>query len=885
MSFPRQIARGLRALFRGRDADRDVADEVQNFLDEATDAHVARGLTRDQAVRAATLDIGNGTFAREQVRTSGWEHVVETVLADASYALRRLRNAPVFTLTAVVTLGLGIGASTAVFSVVNPILLEPLPFPHADRLVTIDDRNRDGVAMPATLGTYDELLARTRSFDALAAADRWRPSIVGIAEPEQLEGQRITASYFGVFGAVPVVGRDFTTDEDRAGGPRVAILSERLLDRRFGGDRSVIGRTIDLDGDPYTVVGVMPAGFANVIAPSADIWSPMQERSTGDLNARAWGHHYDLIGRLAPAATLASATREIFDVGQSPAVGFPRPPWADLKRGLLVRSMQDDVTRPAKPALLAIVGAVLLLLTIAAVNVTNLLLARGAQRRAELAMRIALGAGQRRLFRQLITESVVLAAFGGALALAIAWAGIRVFVAASPPGIPRLDAIRVDGRVFTFALALTTIVGVVVGLAPAIGALRSGALDDLRNGARRVTRRGTLRNALVVAEVALALVLLVSGGLLFRSVQRLLSIAPGFDASHVLTMQVVEAGHEFDSDAARLHFFEVALDAVQRIPGVTTAGFTSQVPLSGEVDGYGFEWESFPTAKAGENGSALRYAVTPGYFAAMRIPLRQGRLIDAGDRPGAPEAVVINESLARRLFGNRSPIGERVRFGPEMQGNRPWDYVVGVVGDVRHYSLAAPAPDAFYVASGQWWWVDNVQSLVVRTEGDAATLAPAVERAIWSVNANVPIRRIKTMDAFVRASAGQRQLALAAIEAFAVTALILAAIGLYGVISGSVAERVREIGIRTALGATPGDIVRRVVGHGVALACAGAIIGLAGAVAASKLLQSMLFHTSRIDPVTYSSVVTGLVGVALLAAWLPARRAAGVDPTIALRAE
>ncbi len=889
MSLIRQFARGLRALLRRDEANRDVDDELRQYLDASEAAHVARGLTAADARRAAMLEIGNTTVAREQVRTSGWEHVVETTLADVRYAFRGLAHNPGFTATAVITLALGIGASTTVFSAVNPILIEPLPFPHADRIVTVDDRNPQGVPMPVTLGTYDELRARTRSFEALAAADAWRPSLIGTGDPEQLDGQRITAGYFGVFGAVPIAGRDFTTADDQPGGANVVILSEGLLDRRFGGDRTIVGRRILLDGDRYTVIGVMPHGFANVIAPSAELWSPMREHATADLNSRAWGHHYEMIGRLGSTATIASATREILNVGRSPAVGYSRPAWADLKQGLLVRSMQDDVTGGVRPALFAIVGAVLLLLAIAAVNVTNLLLARGAQRRAELSMRVALGAGRVRLVRQLITESVTLAVCGGALGLIVAEAGVHAFVAWSPPNLPRLDAIRLDGRVFVFAAALTTLVGLIVGLVPAVGALRADAVDGLHRATGRATRRTPTRSALVVAEVALAIMLLVSAGLLFRSVTRLVAVAPGFDASHVVTMQVVEAGHGFHADSTRLQLFQQALEAVRRVPGVVDAAFTSQLPLSGESDGYGYQWQSLPSTSAGQNGSALRYAVTPDYLRTMRIPLRRGRFIDATDRPGGPEAIVINESLARRLFGDRNPIGERVRFGPEVVydtgGERPWDYVVGVVGDVKQFTLAADAPDAFYVANGQWWWTDNVQSLVVRTNGNAAALVPSIEHAIWSVNSNLPIRRIETMEHFIAASAGQRRFALVAIEAFAVVALVLAAVGLYGVISGSVTERIREIGIRTALGAAPRDIVRSVVGRSVGLTIVGSVIGLSGAYAASRLLASMLFGTSRLDPATYVAVVAALLAVALLGAWAPARRAAGVDPTIALRAE
>lgn len=885
MSLARQISRGVRALVRGREADRDADDEVRHFHDQSVDAHMARGLTRDQAIRAATVDMGNATFTREQVRTAGWEHVLESAFADIRYAMRRLRSGPAFTATTVGTLAIGIAASTTVFSAVRPILIEPLPFPHADRLATIDDRTNSGTPMDPTLGTYAELEARSHAFEAIAAADGWRPSLTSNVDPERLTGQRVTAGYFGVLGVAPMLGRVFSADEDRPGGPNVVMLSDGLWRRRFGGDPSIIGRVVQLDGNDYAVVGIMPRSFANVVAPSAEVWSPMRERATGEFDSRAWGHHYQIIARLAPAATIASATAEIAQIGRTPALDFPRPPWARFERGLLVRSMKDAVTTTVRPALYAIIGAVLLLLCIASVNLTNLLLARGAQRRSEIAMRVALGAAGGRLVRQLLTESVVLAACGGALGLALAGLGVRLFVKWSPAGLPRADEIRLDGGVFLFALGLTAIVGLAVGLMPAVSALRADAATSLQHGTRRSTDGGVAgRSALVVAEVSLALVLLVSAGLLVRSVNRIVSVPPGFDASNVVTMQVVESGRGFQSDTARLQLWERVIDAVRHVPGVVSVGTTSQLPLSGDVDGYGYEWESLPGTKGGNDGSALRYAVTPGYFTAMRIPLRSGRFIDASDRPGAPRSVLVNESLARRLFGNRNPIGERVRFGSQL-GGQEWDYVVGVVGDVRQYTLAAPASDAFYVAPAQWIWVDNVATLVVRTSGDALAVVPSVKRAVWSVNPTLPIQRVATMDSFIAASAGQRRLALAAIETFAVAALVLAAVGLYGVISGSVTERIREIGIRTALGATPNEILRQVVGRGIALTLLGATIGLAGSAAATKLVASMLFNVSRTDPVTYVGVVAVLIGVAVAAAWLPARRAAGVDPTIALRAE
>jgi len=886
MAFLRPMMRGLAALLRRGVTERDERDEVRHYLEEAARVYEGRGLSREDAHAAAVRDAGNVTVVHEQVRTAGWEHGMETLMGDVHYAMRRLRHSPGFTLTSVITIALGIGASTAVFSAIKPVLLEPLPFPHASRLVTVSDVNAADAPLPVTLGGYTELRARSHSFEASAVGDAWQPSVTGDGDPERLIGQRITTDYFQVFGVAPTVGRGFTPGDDQPDAPRVVILSDRLAHRRFGDARSVLGRTIDLNGDPYTVVGVMPPSFVNVVAPAAEVWAPLRERATGDFATRMWGHHYQMIARLAATSTVASARRELLAIGHTPIPTFARPPRANMERGELVRSMQDDVTGPVRPSLYAIIGAVLLLLVIAAVNVTNLLIARGAQRRAEFAMRVALGAGRGRLVRQLLTESVVLAIIGGALGFGVAAFGVQGLLAISPPGLPRIEAVRIDARVFLFALALTTLVGLIVGLIPAISATRADSSAGLQQAARRhAPGRASSRSALVVAEVALAVVLLVSAGLLYRSVRRLIAVPPGFDPSHVVTMQVVAAGHAFSSDAARLQFFNDALDAARHVPGVVSAAFTSQLPLSGDDDGYGYEVQSIPASANGAGGSAVRYAVTPDYFATMHIALRAGRLIDRSDRVGGTEAIVINESMAQRLFGDKDPIGQRMRFGPENGSQHAWDYIVGVVGDVKHSSLAEAAPDAFYVASGQWDWVDNVQTLVVRTTGDPAALVPALKRAIWSINANQPIQRERTMASFVSASEGSRRFALIVIETFAIVAFVLAAVGLYGVVSGGVIERLREIGIRSALGASPAEIVRAVVRRSLLLSGGGSLIGIVAAIAATRLLDSMLFGISHTDLATYAGVAALLVAMAVIAAWAPARRAAGVDPTTALRAE
>jgi putative ABC transport system permease protein len=886
MSLLRQLARGVRALVRRTDADRDVADEIQYFLDESVAAHAARGLSPDDARRAALLEMGNATVARERVRDSGWENIIEVLVTDLRYAARRLRRSPGFTTVAVLTLALGIGGATAIFGAVYPVLFQPFPYPDAGRIVQLSDYGSAGQPLDVTYGTFHELSRRSRSFSELAAADRWQPALMDLDEPERLGGALVTSRYLNVFGVMPALGRNFTVADDERGAPRVVIVSDGLARRRFGSARAVLGSTITLDGDRYDVIGVMPPGFEDVLSPRADVWAPRRYQPDTPFESAEWGHHMRMIGRLAPGVSVDRARRDVASIGATAIADFPRPAWASMERGLDIRQLRDAVTRDVRPALLAIVVAVALVLAIASVNVTNLLLARGLRRRDELAMRAALGAGRGRIVRQLLTETLLLAVVGGALGLMVGVAGVRALVALAPAELPRVDAIGINMPALAFTIALATLVGVVVGIVPALQATNRGMKSGMKSGSRTTSGAShTLRQSLVIAEVALALVLLVGAGLMLRSLSRLFSIAPGFDASHTLTMQLDAAGHRYESDTATYLFFQEALERVRRLPGVTNAAFTSQLPLSGDIDGYGVQWESVPESQR-DLPSALRYAVTPDWFRAMRIPLRSGRLLDENDRPGAPEAIVISESLARRVFPDADPIGQRLRIGPEVGDTaRPWGTVVGVVGDVRQTSLALGADDAFYVSMGQWPWVDQVQSLVVRTAGDPAALAPAIERTIWSLDRNVPIVRVATMENLVARSEARRHFVLIVFESFALAALALAVIGIYGVLAGSVAERMRELGVRAVLGATPESLRALVLRQGMALALAGTAIGIAVATVATRAMTTLLFGVSRLDPVTYIGVIALLLGVSAVACWVPAWRASRVDPAVTMRGE
>lgn len=879
MSLWRQLARGVRVLANRDAADRDVSDEVQQYFDEAVEAGLARGLSPDAARRAARLEIGNVTAVREEIRSYGWENVVGTLASDLRYGARRLRRSPGFTAITVLTLAIGIGGATAIFSAVNPILFASLPYPHADRIVAVEERYANGSRSDGTFAMYREFAERARAFSAIAVFRPWRPTITGTDRPERLEGQRVSADYFSVLGILPLAGRNFTTSDDAFRGPNVVVLSDELWRRRFNADRAVIGREIRLDDNLYTVIGVMPGGFENVTGSSAALWVPLQYDPSLPPDGREWGHHLRTIARLRPGTGAPDATREVAALGRA-LIERQHPDTYDPDTQFAVAPLHDELTRAVKPALLAILGAVALVLVIACVNVTNLVLARGVRRRGEFALRAALGAGGTRLVRQVLTESVLLAGLGGLAGVAVAFLGVRGLIAVSPAGLPRAGAIRVDGAVLIFATAVTTLIGLAFGLLPALQAAHTDPHRELQPGSRRTSgaHRRT-RSALVVAEIALALVLLVSSGLLLRSLQRLFAVPLGFDSARMLTMQLQIVGHRFDAPAATQRIFDQTLEAVRRVPGVAAAGFTSQLPLSGDRDEYGAHFAATPTQPADTYG-VFRYAVSPGYIEAAGIPLRAGRVFDAHDDAAGPRVAVISESLARARFRGLNPIGERLGVGPA----GPFT-IVGIVGDVRQVSLALSDTNAVYISAAQSWFPDNPRSLVIRARGDAAALAPAIREAIWSVDKDQPIARVATMDGLVAASAAERRFALILFEAFGLAALVLAAIGTYGLLSGSVTERTREIGVRSALGASRRQILTLILRQGLTLTSFGVAIGLLGALAASRALVTLLFSVTRLDPITYAGVVALLLCVSAIACWFPAWRAARLDPSATLRAD
>jgi putative ABC transport system permease protein len=879
-------------LFRRSRVDGEIAAELEAHVALRIEDNIAAGMTPDEARREALVRFGNPAVMRERVAAEDATLGLESIARDVRFAARQLRRSPGSSLSAMLILALGIGAVTAIFSAVNPILFEPLPYPHGSRIVTVWDTYQ-GDRVESTYGTWRELAARSRSFDELATFEPWQPVLTGEQTPERLEGQSVSAGYFAVLGIQPALGRDFQASDDTFRAPRVVIVSDRFWRQRLGSDAGVIGHPVRLDDDVYTVIGVMPRSFDNALAAGADVFTPLafDPARLADVTSDAWGHHMRMAGRLRAGVSADEARRDLGQIAANPQAEYPRPRWASMRAGLIVDSLQADVVRSVKPALLAVLGAVALLLAIACVNVTSLLLARGALRQGEFAMRAALGASRGRLIRQSITETLLLAVAGGALGVAIAEAGVRALVALSPPGLPRVDAIALNGPALLFAFLLSAAVGLAAGTMPALQAPRAKMKSALQHEGRTSTRnRQTARRVLVVSEVALALMLLVGAGLLLRSMQRLLAVDTGFDADHLLTLQVQTSGHKFDDmvsapgagSAARRRFFEQALEEIRKVPGVTQAGFTSVLPLSGDpywMTVYGSVFEN-EDPKGGHN--VFRYAVSPGYAEAMRIQLLRGRLLDERDTAKAPFTAMISESLAREEFPHGDALGKRLHVGPT---DYPWFTVVGIVGDVRQASLALTDTDAVYVPEKQTWFADDTLSFVIRTRGDAAALAQAVREAVWSVDKDQPVLRVATMGALLERSVAERRFVLILFEAFSLVALVLAATGIYGILANSVAERTREIGVRAALGASRGDLLALVMRQGLALVLAGVALGLGASLAATRALTSLLFGVSHLDPLTYAGVIATLLCVAAAACLIPAVRAARLDPMQALRSE
>jgi putative ABC transport system permease protein len=801
----------------------------------------------------------------------------QSVLADLRVAARLLRRSPAFTFVSVVTLGLAIGATTAIFSVIEPVLLRPLPYPNAEQLALVYERNADGSRDNIGFATFHDLVAQSRTIEHAAALGEWQPTLSDKSEPERVRGDRVSWTYFRTLGVRPALGRDFTEDEDAPGKNQVVMLSYGLWQRRYGGDTSIVGKAISIDGNPMTVAGVMPATFDNALSPQAKIW-----RVLGYLNqsyACRTCHSLRMIARIRPGVSLETAQGELDGIKSQLMQEYPKEYAA---AGTIVGRVQDEVTMATRPALWALGGAVLLVLLIAVSNVVSLQLARAIRRVQEFAVRGALGASRARMIRQLLTEGLLLATLGGIAGLIVVYATLPLLVARLPQNMPRLAAIHVDPGALGVVTAIVLLLAVVMGLAPARGrfidlssALRSGRrLSGTANHATRAT--------LVVGEVALAMILLVSAGLLGRSLVRLMSMDAGFDTTHLLTLEINSTGARYGNDTSVYEFHDRVREAVGALPGVVSVAVANQLPLGGNVDMYGVADPDNLPAKLEQLPFADRYTVSTGYLNTMRIPVLAGRgLTTADENESAPKVALVSEALAKRVWPNESPLGKRMRAGG---AEYPIRTVIGVTGNIRHSGLDAKTTMQWYAPERQFD-ADNQEVLIVRTAGDPGALAPAVRRAISAIDPTQPIVKIATMDDVVAASTSQRRLALVLFATFAGAALLLAIAGIYGVLAGTVSERTREIGVRSALGATPQRLIGQIVRQGGRLAAFGILLGLGGSIALTRYLQSLLFGVPPNDPVTLVGVCLLLAAVTLAASFVPAARAARVEPSTALRSE
>jgi len=799
--------------------------------------------------------------------------------ADLRYAIRSYAKAPSFTLIILTTLALGIGASTAIFSMVNGILLQPLPLQDPDRLLYITEVNPRGALMTVSWPNYLDWRARSRSFDLLACSREEAYTLTGTERAQRLNGRHVTGNFFQVLGVSPAIGRGFTDDDDRPNTAALAILSDAYWRTKLGANPSVVGQTIKLDEVAHTIVGVMPRDF-QYMRPY-DVFTSMGPSSgTGELLDRGNHNGFHALGRLKAGVTVESASSELRTIAAALEREYP-----NTNSGITVRvnRLADRLVEDVRLTLLALFGAVGFLLLIACVNVANLLVARGAARQHELAVRAALGGGRARLASQLLVESTLISVAGGALGVAVAAWLLRALVAAAPEGIPRIADVRLDGPTLLFALIAAALCGIVFGALPAFQASGVGGQHALVRGraAGFAARSHRLRRGLMVVETALALMLLAGAGLMMRTLHELTRVETGFKADHLLTTRFVLAGDQWTRDK-RVVFFDDLQSRLRALPGVTNAAFAFSLPIDGS------NWNSIfivgdkPVPERAQLPSAAFTPVSAGYFETMEMRLVRGRVFDRTDSATSPKVTVINESLAKRLWPGEDAIGKRLKQGWPENPN-PWREVVGIVADVKFNGVTADTPMQSYLPLAQE--PARGVAIVARTQGDPAALGPALEGVVQQVNKELPLYEMRTMDDMFGDSIARQRLSMLVFVMFAAVALTLASVGLYGVVAHGVTERMHEIGVRIALGAEQHHVVGMVIRQGLSMALVGTAIGVVGALALSRWIQSLLFGVTATDPATLGAVIAVLLTVALVACSVPAWRATRVDPTNALRAE
>jgi predicted permease len=827
---------------------------------------------------------------------------MSSLLANLRHSFRVLAANPGFTTVAVAALALGMGANTAIFSVVNTVLLAPLPYPHSDRIMRIErgfkdqpDNGGGSVSIPK----YMAWKKANQSFQATALYDFSGPGLnLGTGDqPQQIRGIHVSAQYFQVFGVSPSVGRAFLPQEDQPNGPKTAVLSNDLWRSRFGSDPSLIGKPILLGGDPYTVVGILPPTFHS--DPPADIFIPMQ----ADPNSTNQGHYLLAAGRLAPDATVDSAKANMIAAGEQFRAANPK--WMDKSETVAVIPLRDAVVGDVRLALLILAGAVGFVLLIACANVANLLLARAAGRQREIAIRTALGASRSDLIRQLLTESVLLSAIGGILGLFIGAWSVPVLLSVSPGNLPRVNArdhvasvvSTLDWHVLAFTFAIALFTGILFGLLPALRISKLDVNSVLKEASGRSgtgLRHNRVRSVLVAAEMALAVILVVGAGLMIRTFAGLRAVQPGFDPHNVITLQTSLTGGRYDTTEKAANLLRQVVDHIEALPGVRAAAATVMLPIEGSLD-LPFTIEGVPPAKGDlYNGDEQWRCITPHYFAALRVPLLRGRPFDVRDNATSEHVAIINQAFAKKYWPHGDPVGQRMTIGkglgPEFED--PTRQIVGIAGDIHERGLNDSISPAMYIPESQA--SDGLTKLansiiplswIIQTAGDPTSMSTAIQHEIQSVDGQLAAFKIRTMDQVISESTARQNFNMLLLTIFAGLALLLAAIGIYGLMSYTVEQRTQEMGIRMALGADRGDMLRLVVGQGMLLAGAGVVVGLAASFGLNRLVANLLFGVKGTDPITYGSVAVILIAVALLATYIPARRATKIDPLVALRYE
>lgn len=871
------------AFFRRSHLESEVEAELREHIQNRADDLERSGLARNEAERQARIEFGGYQKFREECHQALGAHLLHTFLQDVRYGLRMLQRSPGFTSVAVLTLALGIGANTAIFSVVYGVLLRPLPFEDPGRLIVLNETTPRVGTVAVSYPNFLDWRAQNHSFFQMAPMTSVEFNLAGVSQPESITGLAVSPNFLSMVGVRPLLGRDFYASEEKPGTAPVVLLSYELWQSHLGGDPAAVGRTITLDDTSFTIIGVLPPDYRSV--EKLDIMIPIGVWATDNssINKREDRGDMVVVGRLAPGVSLPQARAEMEGIAARLAKEYPD---ANDQCGVLLQPLRDIYVGDTRPAILVLFGAVMFVLLIASANVANLFLVRGAVRTREIALRVALGASRSRIIRQILTESFVLACLGGILGIGLAVIGIRGISHFIPAMMLAGASVDMNEPVLLFAAVVVVISAFVFGLAPALQSAKGDPQAELKEGAKTASSgasRNRLRDLLAIAEISLALILLVGAGLMIKSLYRLLSVDPGFRVERVLTMNMDLRTTQYAKAPQVLNFWQQVLDRVRALPGVENVALGSAIPLTDGHSRNDITIENMPLPQPGSFPHPDFHVVSPGYVSTLGVPLLRGRTFTDADSEKAPLVGMINAMLAKKYFGNEDPIGKRFMIGHPGKDKLQWITIVGVVADTKLYGLAQPARLEIYLPFLQD--KRNDMELLTKSAVDPTILTASIRNVIASIDKNQPITDIATMDELVSNDVSIRRITLILLGMFSGLALLLAAIGIYGVLSYAVALRTREIGIRLALGAQRSDVLRLILGQGVRLAAVGVTLGLLTSLALTRLMSTLLFSVSANDPLTFASVALVLAIVALTACYIPARRAMRVDPMIALRYE